>query len=140
MNISDNIIGTVIEKLKADANFAQTNVFREFPGTLQDLPIRETQISVGIDSVVLTGEAEQAVNGSQLFGRARLKITVYAPKNTSGTGARCISTFENISKCIARMSATHTVEAIECSDVKYSMAIGGLFMNVFVTFSGKLLT
>ena len=140
MNISDNIIGTVIANLKADANFAYTNVFREFPGTLQDLPIRETQISVGIDNVVLTGQDEDVISGSEMFGKARLKITVYAPKNSTGTGARCISTFENISKCLAKLVKSYTIESIECSDVQYSMAIGGLFMNVYVTFSGKLLT
>ncbi len=139
MNIYDNIFSSLTDAWKADTNLKDYKIYEQFPGTNQEMPLRNVHIVVGLDSAFLTGrDGVSIVEGSAIYGRVKIKANICSPKTKSGT--QCIRIFEQLSKATRAVSSSMEIVSIESDEMKYDNTIGGLILPVIITLACKLYT
>lgn len=136
MNIYNDIFESLTTAWKSDENLKKYKIYEQFPGTNQEMPLRNVHIIVGLDSAYLTGQDGLSITTAAIYGKVVIKANICSPKTKSGT--QCIRIFEQLSKATRDVSSNMEIISIEANKMEYNNSIGGLVLPVKITLSSKL--
>lgn len=136
MNIYDDVFGALTGAWKATDTLKSYDIYEEYPGKNQELPLRNVHITVGLDSAHMTGADGLSINDGAIYGTAVIRANICVPKTKSG--AQCIRIFEQMSKATRDISSSYEVVKIESDPIRYDSSIGGLVLTARISISCKL--
>ncbi len=114
------------------SKIAGLTVTPEFPDRLQDLPLRNPFVSVGIKSINAEG-----IDGAKLtedFAPVTItvRLTVCVPKFM--TGEKCMQTVDAIINSLGSMLRTYSILTVKMNYTRYSAKLSALVTDVDVKF------
>ncbi len=107
-------------------------VTSEFPDRLQDLPLRNPFVSVGIKSINAEGIEGAKLTEDFAPATVTLRLTVCVPKLM--TGEKCMQVVDAIINSLRSMLQTHTILTIKANYTRYSAKLSALVTDVDVKF------
>lgn len=138
MNIYNDVFESLTASWKADQNLKDYLIYERFPGTNQEMPLRNVHIIVGLDEAYLTGQDGVSITSAAIYGKVTIGVSICSPKTKSGT--QCLRVFEQLAKATRDAADKFEIISIEAFKMKYDNTVGGLILPVQITLSSKLYT
>lgn len=126
------IVKQFCEHMQASEHLSGINIFTEFPGTKQELPLRQTIISVGLKSVKVEADDENPVikSGNSLM-EATMSVTICSPKYASGNSV--CAHIDHVLASFEELQSIFAFKKILVGELKYSNTLGTLVTVIEAT-------
>ncbi len=130
----DTLIKDVCTTLGNSPKTAGITFLPEFPARKQDLPLKHSVVSVGLDGV----NANPIASASKLEQGAspctvNLKLLICVPKTDSGSS--CHKVFDKVISACPLLLEKYDVARIHTGTIKYSTVIAGLVLPLNIAIS-----
>ncbi len=116
------------------SNISGVKVMPEFPDEMQDLPLREPMISVGVNAIKVESGIEDVNNVSNNNSPVILtmRMSICVPKTM--TGMRCNQLVDATITAMSDILPKYTIIGIKAGSISYSATLSALNVNVDVIF------
>lgn len=114
------------------SKIAGVTVTPEFPDQLQDLPLRNPFVSVGIKSINAEGRDGAKLTETTAPVTITVRLTVCVPKLM--TGEKCMQTMDAIINSLGSMLQTYSVLTVKANYTRYSSKLSALVTDIDVKF------
>ncbi len=118
--------------INAVSGISGVTVTPEFPDNLQDLPLRNPIISVGVNAIWAEGEDGAKLTESIAPSTVTVRMTVCVPKTM--TGERCMQTVDAVINSLKLLSNTYSIATLKVSNTRYSATLSALVIDIDVKF------
>lgn len=129
--VCKKLIDYIVSTLSANEALTDMAVITEFPSKKQDIPLKKTVVSVGLEGINVTGvEKGVSVSAEASPINYTIGLTLCVPK--SATGSVCHGAVDSILDALATFVAEYSVTDITVGQMKYSSTLGALTVPITV--------
>ena len=114
------------------SGIAGVTVTPEFPDKLQDLPLRNPVISVGVNNISVDGVDDAKLTASASPSTVTVRVSVCVPKPM--TGERCMQTVDSVINALKSLLTSYSIVTVKAGNTRYSSTLSALVTDVDIKF------